>query len=204
VAAVAVTLVSLAPLGCATRSNGSAADTNGTTTTITFAGSAVGAEGEVLARQVARFERDAPGIRVRIQRTPDDATQRHQLFVQWLNAHVGQPDVLQLDVVWTAEFAAAGWILPLTPFHADVSDVFPGVLAANVWRDTLYALPWWTDVGMLYWRTDLFPRAPATLEKMRSDLVAAHARPGGPRDGLARLGARYEGQVSVLREFLSA
>jgi multiple sugar transport system substrate-binding protein len=204
VAAVAVTLVSLAPLGCATRSNGSAADTNGTTTTITFAGSAVGAEGEVLARQVARFERDAPGIRVRIQRTPDDATQRHQLFVQWLNAHVGQPDVLQLDVVWTAEFAAAGWILPLTRFHADVSDVFPGVLAANVWRDTLYALPWWTDVGMLYWRTDLFSRAPATLEEMRADLLAAHARAGGPRDGLAWQGARYEGLVTVFLEFLGA
>jgi multiple sugar transport system substrate-binding protein len=106
--------------------------------------------------------------------------------------------------VWTAEFAAAGWILPLTRFHADVSDVFPGVLAANVWRDALYALPWWTDVGMLYWRTDLFSRAPATLEEMRSDLLAAHARDGGPHDGLAWQGARYEGLVTVFLEFLGA
>src|SRR5690242_21178538 len=46
---------------------------------VTFAGSALGAEGAVLARQVARFELANPGIHVRIQHTPDDATQRHQL-----------------------------------------------------------------------------------------------------------------------------
>ena len=64
-----------------------------TRTTIIFAGSALGAEGAVLARQVARFEVANPGIHVRIQHTPDDATQRHQLFVQWLNARAGEPDV---------------------------------------------------------------------------------------------------------------
>src|ERR1041385_6297195 len=53
---------------------------------VTFSGSALGAEGELLARHVARFEQANPGIHVRIQRTPDDATQRHQLFVQWLRA----------------------------------------------------------------------------------------------------------------------
>ena len=59
-------------------------------TVVTFSGSALGAEGELLSRHVARFEQANPGIHVRIQRTPDDATQRHQLFVQWLNARAGE------------------------------------------------------------------------------------------------------------------
>jgi multiple sugar transport system substrate-binding protein len=171
--------------------------------TLTIAGSAVGAEGRVLAAQVARFEQLAPGIRVRIQRAPDDATQRHQLFVQWLNAHVGQPDVLQLDVIWTPEFAAAGWILPLSRWRPDVADFFPGVIAADRWRDTLYALPWWTDAGMLYWRTDLLPHAPATMAELAD--AAAHGRSaGGAIDGLVWQGARYEGLVTVFVEFLGA
>lgn len=169
--------------------------------TITLAGSAVGAEGQVLSRQVARFEQLHPAIHIKVQRTPDDATQRHQLFVQWLNAHVGQPDVLQLDVIWTPEFAAAGWILPLTRWRPDVSDFFPGVLAADRWRDTLYAIPWWTDVGMLYWRTDLLTHPPTDLLAVPEELAAAQ-RSGGPRYGLVWQGARYEGLVTVFVEFL--
>jgi multiple sugar transport system substrate-binding protein len=171
--------------------------------TITLAGSALGAEGRVLTMQIARFEQIERRVHVRIQRTPDDASQRHQLFVQWLNARVGEPDVLQLDVVWTPEFAAAGWILPLTRWKPDVGDFFPGVIAANEWTGALFAIPWWTDVGMLYWRTDLMPRAPATMHELASALAALHAR-GAVRDGLVWQGARYEGLVTVFVEFLGA
>ena len=83
---------------------------------LTFSGSALGAEGTLVAKQLKQFMQLHPDIRVELQRTPDDATQRHQLYVQWLNARVGNPDILQLDVVWTPEFAAAGWVLPLDAF----------------------------------------------------------------------------------------
>lgn len=171
--------------------------------TITLAGSALGAEGTVVNTQAARFEHLDPSVRVVIQRTPDDASQRHQLFVQWLNAHVGQPDILQIDVVWTSEFAAAGWILPLTRWHTDTRDFFPGVVAGDEWSGQLYALPWWTDIGMLYWRTDLMPRAPVTMDEMTDALRRARTA-GGPRDGLVWQGARYEGLVTVFLEFLGA
>ena len=81
-------------------------------TVLTFSGSALGAEGTLVAKQLKRFMQLNPDIRVELQRTPDDASQRHQLYVQWLNARVGNPSILQLDVVWTPEFAAAGWVLP--------------------------------------------------------------------------------------------
>ena len=82
-------------------------------TVLTFSGSALGAEGTLVQKQLTRFMELNPGIRVELQRTPDDASQRHQLYVQWLNARVGNPSILQLDVIWTPEFAAAGWVLPL-------------------------------------------------------------------------------------------
>lgn len=168
--------------------------------TLTISGSAVGAEGEVLSRQIRRFMAENPGLRVTVQRTPDDATQRHQLYVQWLNAHVGTPDVLQLDVVWTPEFAAAGWILPLDRFSPDAADFFPASLAANTWRGRLYALPWFMDVGMLYWRTDLLAAPPGNLAELTA--LARRGQAAGPRYGIVWQGARYEGLVTVFLEIL--
>src|SRR3989337_2833512 len=80
---------------------------------LTISGSMLGREGEVLRLQLERFRRARPDLSVRLRDTPDAADQRHQLYVQWLNARVGEPDVLQPDVVWTPEFAAAGGIRSL-------------------------------------------------------------------------------------------
>ena len=172
------------------------------TPTLTVSGSALGAEGEVLTRQVRRFMAENPGLKVVLQSAPDDATQRHQLYVQWLNARVGTPDVLQLDVVWTAELAAAGWVLPLDRFSPDTADFFPAPLAANTWRGKLYALPWFVDVGMLYWRTDLLGSPPASLEELTALARRGMSTPGGPRYGMVWQGARYEGLVTVFLEIL--
>ncbi len=79
-----------------------------------------------MRRQLARFAARHPGMRVELQVTPDAADQRHQLYVQWLNARAPIPDILQLDVIWTPEFAAAGWILPLDAFEPDRRRLLPG------------------------------------------------------------------------------
>ncbi len=169
-----------------------------------FSGSALGAEGTLVARQLARFARLNPDVRVELQRTPDDATQRHQLYVQWLNAQAGSPDILQLDVVWTAEFAAAGWILPLNRFSPPIADFFPATVTANTWAGKLYALPWFADVGLLYRRTDLVPNEPTSLEALATEARAAMARPGGPHYGIVWQGARYEGLITTFSEYLGA
>lgn len=173
-------------------------------TVLTFSGSALGAEGTLVAKQLQRFVQLNPGIRVELQRTPDDASQRHQLYVQWLNARVGNPSILQLDVVWTPEFAAAGWVLPLDDYGPEKSEFFPATITANTWANKLYALPWFADVGLLYRRTDLVSREPATLEEVVSDARAAMARPGGPRYGIVFQGARYEGLITGFVEYLGA
>jgi multiple sugar transport system substrate-binding protein len=170
---------------------------------VTLPGSALGAEAEVLRIQLARFMEHHPEIRVVQRRTPDAADQRHQLYVQWLNAWADDPDILQLDVIWTPEFAAAGWLLPLDRFEPDVGDFFPATLAANTWRDRLYALPWFVDVGMLYWRTDLLPAPPENLEALLAAAAEAQRR-GRVEQGWVLQGARYEGLVTVFVELLAA
>ena len=170
---------------------------------LTFSGSALGAEGAVIRRQLDRFAEAHPGVRVELRVTPDAADQRHQLYVQWLNARAAEPDVLQLDIIWTAEFAAAGWIRPIALTAADAGDFFPAALDANRWQGTSYAVPWFVDAGLLYWRTDLLDAAPATLAELRADALRT-VRAGDTRDGLVWQGARYEGLVTVFLEHLTA
>ena len=114
--------------------------------------------------------------------TPDAADQRHQLYVQWLNARASDPDILQLDAIWTPEFAAAGWILaarPLSPPTPPRSSPPPST--ANRWQGRLYAMPWFVDVGMLYWRTDLRETPPATFD----ELDRTRCRGAAPRSAVA-------------------
>jgi multiple sugar transport system substrate-binding protein len=170
---------------------------------VTFPASAVGAESELLEAQLDRFASQHPGIRVVRQRTPDAADQRRQLYVQWLNAGAADPDVLQLDVVWTAEFAAAGWILPLEDRATDLADFLPETLRANRWREVLHALPWYVDVGMLFWRTDLVDAPPRSFEAL-SGAAARAVDQGLAPFGIVWQGARYEGLVTVFLEHLAA
>ena len=170
-------------------------------TVLTFPGSAVGAEAKLLAVQLERFMQDHPDIRVVRRETPDAADQRHQLYVQWLNAGASDPDILQLDVIWTPEFAAAGWILSLDRFAPPKDDFFAATVRANQWDGVLFALPWFVDVGMLYWRTDLLEDPPLTFLELASD--AARARSAGEVPyGFVWQGARYEGLVTVFLEHL--
>ncbi len=172
---------------------------------LTFAGSVVGEEGAIIRRQIDRFAALHPELSIEVRATPDSADQRHQLFVQWLNAWAADPDVLQLDVIWTPEFAAAGWILPLDTLPQssdDLSDFFDAPMAANRWRGHLFAIPWFVDVGMLYWRTDLFPAAPETFADLARLARLAIDRGAAPA-GLVWQGARYEGLVTVFLEYLS-
>ena len=170
------------------------------TDVLTFSGSAVGREGEIVRRQLERFAEER-GVRVEVRATPDAADQRHQLYVQWLNARSADPDVLQLDVIWTPEFAAAGWILPLDRFNPAADAFFPSTIAANRWAGALYAVPWFVDVGMLYWRTDLLERPPDRLETLAADVSRARER-GDASLGFVWQGARYEGLVTVFLEYL--
>ena len=191
---VAPWLALLCALGCA-------AERPGGPTTVTVSGSVLGAEGQILRRQLERFDRENAAIRVEMRPTPDAADLRHQLYVQWLNARATDPDILQVDAIWTPEFAAAGWILPLDRFAPDAAAFFPVTIEANRWQGELFALPWFVDVGMLYWRTDLFAQPPGTWEALERAVAPLVSR-GSVRYGLVWQGARYEGLVTVFLEYL--
>ncbi len=116
---------------------------------------AFGREGEVVQELVRDFEREHPGVRVRVQQIPWTAA--HEKL---LTAIVGRatPDVAQLGNTWIPEMVTLGALAPVTGGLPD-SSYFPGILATNILRDTLFGVPWYVDTRVLFYRKDILARA---------------------------------------------
>lgn len=122
---------------------------------------AMGREGEVVGELLADFEREHPGLTVRVEQLPWTAA--HEKL---LTAFAGDatPDVAQLGNTWIAELAALGALEPLQPWldaqrRIVASDYFEGIWRTNEVDGTLYGLPWYVDTRLLFYRSDLFARA---------------------------------------------
>ncbi|MGO4338837.1 ABC transporter substrate-binding protein [Labrys sp. KB_33_2] len=130
---------------------------------------------------------------------PSSSTEVHTALVQQLARRTGTPDVFTQDVVWIAEFAGAGWALPLDEyFNASVqSQFFPGLVAACTYNNKLTALPWYVDSGMLFYRKDLLEGIGAKPPQTWDELAAAAQEI--QKSGKADFGYLWQGkQAEVL------
>ena len=108
-------------------------------------------------------------------------------------------DLMALDVVWTAEFAEAGWALPLSDdpsgqAEADAREnTLPGPLKTAEWQDKLYAAPITTNTQLLWYRADLMQKPPDTWDGMVAEATRLHGE--GKPSWIALQGKQYEGLV---------
>lgn len=129
---------------------------------------------------------------------PSSSTEVHQALVQQLARKTGSPDVFTQDVIWIAEFASAGWALPLDEyFGAAKGDFFPGTIDACTFDGKLTALPWAIDSGMLFYRKDLLEEIGAKVPETWEELTAAASEI--QKAGKAKFGYLWQGkQAEVL------
>ncbi|AMM31095.1 ABC transporter substrate-binding protein [Sinomonas atrocyanea] len=110
-----------------------------------------------------------PDQKVTFKEQSDQADQQHDDLVQHFQAKDQNYDVVDVDVVWTAEFAAKGWLQPLKDKMAiDTTGMLPATVKTATYNGTLYATPQSSDGGLLYYRKDLVPNPPKTWDEMMS------------------------------------
>jgi multiple sugar transport system substrate-binding protein len=130
------------------------------------------------------------------------ADDQHQDLVQNFQAKSSTYDVVSVDVIWTAEFAAKGWLQPLTGnLKLDTSKLLQAPVKAATYAGTLYAGPSSSDGGMLYYRKDLVKNPPAQftwddIKKICAQNLAKHCYVGQF--------AKYEGEVCNVAEWINA
>lgn len=136
-----------------------------------------------LVNQVAAWNSQHPDEKVEIKELPESADTQRQQMVQNAQAKSDAFSVLNLDVVWTAEFAANRWIteLPEDQFP-DLGKLLPSTVDTGKYRDKLYAVPVTSDGGLLYYRSDWLKAAgvaepPKTWDEMKAACTKVLALP---------------------------
>jgi multiple sugar transport system substrate-binding protein len=110
-------------------------------------------------------------------------------------------DLIGGDVIWPAQFAANGWILDLSDRFTEGmrQDYLEGPLGSVQYQGKVWGVPWFTDAGMFYYRTDLLERSgfsepPVTWDQMK-EMSEKVRRDAGTRYGFVFQGSQDEGGV---------
>ncbi len=171
---------------------------------------AVGQELRLCREGVESFER-ASGHSVRIVSTPNQAEQRLALYQQLLAARSSDVDVLQIDVVWPGILGRHLLDLSQQLPEDEVAAHFAEIVANNTVAGRLVALPWFLNVGLLYYRKDLLeahglavPETWAELEEAARTIQRAERAAGREIWGYVFQGQAYEGLTCNALEWVAS
>jgi multiple sugar transport system substrate-binding protein len=138
-----------------------------------------------------------PDEKATVIELPEAADAQRQEMVKNAVAKSATYSVLNLDVVWTAEFAANGWIEQLTETDFPLDKMLAPTVETGKYFGKLYAVPITSDGGLLYYRTDLLKAAgvsapPKTWAELRDACTKVKAK--NPKiDCFAGQFDKYEG-----------
>jgi multiple sugar transport system substrate-binding protein len=167
----------------------------------------VSVEENPIAILVEDFERAHPTIRVNAVPSPDGTDAKRTKIREAIKNGINAPDVYLGDVIWPAEFGGDHLALPLDDVFGDeVWKRFPPELvSAASYAGMKYAVPFHSDQGLLYYRSDLVkpeevPRTWEDLAAMARELQNTE----GFEHGFVWQGKRYEGLTCNWLETVSA
>src|SRR5215210_3640656 len=144
---------------------------------------------------IDNFNKANPGAKVKLLELPEDAVEQRRLQIQRLQAKSTECDVLGMDVIWTAEYAAQGWVQDVSDFISQNGDRFiQSTVDTTEYEGKNWAVPFNSNAGFIYFRKDEVPSAPKDWQ----DLYA-QAKKG---NGVVYQGFRYEGLTVNFLELL--
>jgi len=180
--------------------------------TLRLLSGAVGQELELTKAQAARYMAANPNIKVEVFDTPDAVQDRLGVYLQYFETKSTEADLYQIDVIWPGDLAEHLVDLYQYPGAKEqASENFPAIIENNTVDGRLVGMPWFTDAGLLYYRTDLLEKygytdPPATwsdLEEMAKKIQAGE-RDAGNQDfwGFVWQGNAYEGLTCDALEWI--
>lgn len=156
---------------------------------------------------VKAFEAANPGIRINLIEGPNDADSVEDLYTSAFLLGGSPYDLINMDVIWTSKFAAAGWLLDITDriTKEELAVFTPQDVEGGRYQDKLYRLPIRSDVGMLYYREDLLKAAGFKPPETFQDLMKISQtlqQKDQTNWGFLWQGRQYEGLVTLFVELL--
>lgn len=176
-----------------------------------FAGS-VGNERVLTENAAERFMAENPGITVEVLDVPDSTDERLSTYLQLFEAQSPEGDVFQIDVIWPGDLEEHFVNLYDYGAEAIADDHFPAIIENNTVNGKLVGIPWFTDAGLLYYRTDLlekygYDNPPATwdeLEEMAAVIQEGERAENEDFWGYVWQGNAYEGLTCDALEWIAS
>lgn len=113
---------------------------------------------------------------IKFQELPSTASDQREQIVRRLAANDSSIDLIGMDVIWTAEFANAGWLSPFPESsRAKLTDgVLKGPVESATYQNKLYGAPFTSNTQLLWYRKDQVGAPPAnfTWDQMVDQAVA--------------------------------
>ena len=156
-----------------------------------------------LQTAIIKFEEANPDVAVKTNQLPSSTNLQKDYYASALYSGDSSIDVFLADIVWTAEFSAAGWLLPLDIyFDKSVQNEFIPVSLENCkYKGRIYAIPGKIDVPMLYYRSDIISVPPKTNMQL-IQLSQQYRLNNRMKYGYVFTAQSYEGLVCVALEFI--
>jgi multiple sugar transport system substrate-binding protein len=147
------------------------------------------------------WSEENPDNPITIDVLPESADEQRQQQSLELNAEGSGFDVLGIDVIWTGEYSENGWLESLEDVRGDIESVsIPGAFQSATWGGELWAAPYNSNAGFLYYRTDLIDEPPTTWDEAKEMGLAAAEEAGIA--AFVGQGAQYEGMVVNYLEYV--
>jgi multiple sugar transport system substrate-binding protein len=142
--------------------------------------------------------------RIELQALPSNADEQREQLVRRLAAGDADIDLMNMDVIWTAEFANARWILPWPEDQVEAATEgrLQTAVDSATFDDTIYGIPLNTNAQLLWYRTDLTEEPPATWDEMLE--AADELEAAGDPHVIVEQGQRYEGLVVWFASLLAS
>ena len=158
-----------------------------------------------LPKLIEKFNKQSD-FKIKHREMPADTGQYFDKLRTQFQAGGGDIDIIVGDVIWPAQFAVNGWVADLTDRFTDAGEFLPGPMQASTYEGKIYAVPWYTDAGLLYSRVDLLEKAgfsgpPQTWEELQ-EMANKVMRDEGIPNGFVFQGAEYEGGVCNGLEYI--
>ena len=150
-------------------------------------------------------QRNQGRIHVTLQVGPNGTNDLAAIERNVLKAHSTAVDIFSVDIIYLAEFASQGWLQPISESRwsqQERAKYLRTPIEACTFYGQLWAAPFRSDVGLLYYRTDWLAHPPSTWEELSSLAKTVQTQKHAPKYGYIWQGAQYEGLVCNFDEVL--
>jgi trehalose/maltose transport system substrate-binding protein len=178
--------------------------------TVTYYGDGVGIGHDMDVVMAQKFAQQT-GVKIKIVIKPSNSDQALSTYTRLFSAKSSNIDAMMLDVVWPG--TVGSYLLPLDKYVGSrKSQYYSTIIKNDTIGGHLIAIPWFSDFGLLYYRTDLLKKynisgPPATWAQLKADatkIQTGEQKTNKKFYGFVFQGNSYEGLTCDALEWIAS